>query len=190
MFKNFNLLLILLTLLKELNCLKLNYFCKNEKAEKCWGMHRIQCQANFCATNVKECDKFNLFSKTAHKNIVMISDRFKMISKQNFENFKIKISKCVKLDQIIGKVCLNSLDCFQTTNLVLNGIIIRKSKTKLVCKCEAKFEYQCNKNYCTNDLASCELIKELKHTKLNEINNCGNSLNHTILKSKMSRKRF
>jgi len=68
MFKNFNLLLILLTLLKELNCLKLNYFCKNEKAEKCWGMHRIQCQANFCATNVKECDKFNLFSIIALAN--------------------------------------------------------------------------------------------------------------------------
>ena len=183
MFKNFNLLLILLTLLIELNCLKLNYFCKNEKAEKCWGKHGIQCQANFCATNLKECNKLYLFSKLFDKNTVIIS-------KQNFENFKTKISKCVKLDQIIGKVCLNSLDCFQTTNLVLNGIIIRKSKTKLVCKCEAKFEYQCNKNYCTNDLASCELIKELKHTKLNEINNCGNSLNHTILKSKMSRKRF
>ena len=187
MFKKLNLifhfLLILLTLLiklNEINCLKLNNFCK---AEKCWGKHVIQCQANFCATNVKECNKFNLFSKVFDKNAVMIL-------KKNFENFKTKISKCLRLDQIIGRVCLNSLDCFQTTNLVLNGITIRKSKTKLVCKCEGKFEYQCNKNYCTNDLASCELIKEFKFKKLNEINSCGNSINHIILKSKISRERF
>jgi hypothetical protein len=182
----FHLLYILLTLLiklNEINCLKLKNFCKNEKAEKCWGIHGIQCQANFCATNVKECNKFNLYSKVFDKNAVMIL-------KQNFENFKTKISKCVKLDQIIGKVCLNSLDCFQITNLVLSGHTIRKSKTKLVCKCEGKFEYQCNKNYCTNDLASCELIKEFRFKKLNEINSCGNSKNHTILKNKMIRERF
>ncbi len=183
-------LLHLLILMKEFSNiinLKLNDFCRHEIDEKCIGKYRIPCKKSLCARKMIQCEKLNLIPKIFDQHTEAIPNT----NQKDLEIFERKIPKCEKLDQIIkNSVCLNSLDCFETKKLVLNGKTIRIEKNTFNCKCQGFYGFQCNKSVCTNNSVLCELILELDVTKLDNAKSCKNSKSHTVIQTLSSRTRF
>ena len=99
--------------------------------------------------------------------------------------FQKEIKQCNEItDQIdLNKYCLNRHDCLESNQLVVYGITIKNEIKKVDCKCKGDFKYECNRNYCTNNLDSCEIIN---HKLLDQIKvkDCDNRKIHTVIKRK------
>ena len=60
------------------------------------------------------------------------------------------------------------------------------NETKQVdCICHGSFKYQCNRNYCTNDFDSCEMIQKLDKI---QVKDWANRKIQTLIKRKGRRK--
>jgi len=79
-----------------------------------------------------------------------------------------------------SKFCLNRHDCLETSKLVIYGITVKNEIKQVDCKCKGDMKYECNRNYCTNNLDSCEIIN---HKLLNQIKvkDCDNTKIHTVI---------
>jgi hypothetical protein len=195
---NFLLLLVILTNLlsssNKVNSTSLNTidFCKHDTNKvllPCINKHKIACETkSICSIDTKQCELFDTLSKLVdNKNrmkkvkvfdthIQFRHKSFEKRSKQEFHKFKENIPIC-EID--LNKVCQNSGHCFETSKLIFDEKTINIQKKRVACKCQNDYEYNCNSNYCSNDLISCELINKLNTTNFN-IQQCNNSHNYTL----------
>lgn len=177
MIQNLKLILILVSLVlkqTEISSLKPSDFCKNN-GWPCMSNHKIHCEAvSICSKNKQFCEYYDTMSYLLGKNAIKLN---KTYQKNKYENFQRSIPIC-KLNT--NSICLNSLDCIQTKELILNGKLIRNETKIIDCKCQGDCEFKCSRNYCANDLDLCEMIHKLDLANLN-LKYCGNTKNYTVV---------
>lgn len=147
--------LIFLFLTNNTSCLKPEYFCQINKAEKC---KFYQCAYDLCSMNKQSCDRF--------KEWITLLDKYK---KFNFIEIKLKtlqkfltdIELCSDEDFEFDfkKVCFITKKCYErkiwSTRLMFKGVNYIKIEK---CICNGDFKTSCGKGYCAFDNKNCDLI--------------------------------
>jgi len=194
MFKKLKLILVVLVISHSIEIssittgggLKSEYFCKNELlTSKCLEKHSVKCEeGSICSINNEQCDRFNLISNLFDKKMLKIGKQYRKnmnAKEQQFVKFKQSIRICNGMGDLNRLFCLNNFDCIQNRRIIIHGYVIRNEIRKMIdCRCQGSYQFQCNRNYCANDLSACEIIHKLNVTQLN-IKNCGNKNNYTLI---------
>ncbi len=147
--------------------------CYSQKDSLCRGNHSYQCGKHFCSFDKETCESYN-----KHKRSFVFRSLFPLIQ------FQKEIKACDLIESEIidlnSKFCLNRHDCLETSKLVIYGITVKNEIKQVDCKCKGDMKYECNRNYCTNNLDSCEIIN---HKLLNQIKvkDCDNTKIHTVI---------
>ena len=150
--------------------------CYSQKDSTCRGNYSYQCAKDLCSFNKESCERYN-----QHKRSFIFRSLFPLIQFQK----NIKICELIESEiiDLNNKFCLNRHDCLETSKLVVYGVTVKNEIKKVDCKCKGDFKYECNRNYCTNNLDSCQIIN---HKLLDQIKvkDCNNRKIHTVIKRK------
>ncbi len=136
--------------------------------------HGYRCEKGLCSLNKEICDDYIEFQRS----VIFGSLRYLIKFRKNIKICE-KPKKQTNID--LNQFCQNTNDCLQIKKLILidrPSINVIKKKS---CKCQGEYKHECSRNYCANDLASCEFIKN-KDT-MNEliIKKCDNKKNYTFI---------
>ena len=150
--------------------------CYSTKDLVCKRSFSYKCSKDLCSLNKKTCDEYN-----RKKRSFIFRSFLPLIQ------FQKEIKQCNETtDQIdLNKYCLNRHDCLVTNKLVVYGITLKNEIKQVDCICHGSFKFQCNRNYCTNDFDSCEMIQKLDKIPVKD---CANRKIQTVIKRKGRRK--
>jgi hypothetical protein len=152
-------------------------FCYSIKNSKCNKLnYTYHCAKNMCSLNAEKCNKYN-----RHRRSFVFRSLIPLIE------FNKEIKRCddyLNENTIdLNKYCLNRRDCLESNQLVVYGITIKNEIKKVDCRCQGDFKYQCNENYCTNDLDSCKMVQKLEKNNI-KIKDCSNRKMFKVIQNK------
>ena len=149
-------LIFLFFIVSFIECAKLKFndlcYPKEEKELKCHGNYSFVCGDFICTKSQYTCHLLSLFSglKGEHR--------------KNYELFMNKIKDCPELPKYKwnkNDVCLNTKNCktHHYPNSPFHVLWIVSLKL-IECKCNQKYSYVCNKDYCALDKRACDNLKK------------------------------
>jgi len=166
--------IIFLLLIKLIVCLKNEEFCyqistdNNNELENCRETHNFKCWNGLCSVGPKSCENLAVFLLIKKYGV---NDFQKY--KNKIETFMKQVKNCTEESKLISdNVCLNTKDCVHPPIHRLRLWSNQMSPNE--CKCNGKYSFRCNSEYCASNKRSCNEINgisyEIKKCKKNYIN--------------------
>jgi len=172
----FKILLFLLSI-KTILSLNSNDFCystevmclnNRECTKECNDLFRkYKCSRNLCTVNKTKCDEyinekwFDILSLSYSNRISRFQSRIKNCTKVTFKLDPKDV--CTN----INKICFEEsffFDSFSTN--------VSKIKKRQDCKCNGKYSYKCEDNFCAVKKRACDAFITLKSKLINKILKC------------------
>jgi len=153
--------IVFLLILSSIQCIKVTDFCYQNEAGNCKENNKYiyDCGHGLCATDRYSCQSMKLLSTV--KNIEKNEEKKNYI-KNNFKLFVSLIKDCnksfKKYKLNLNDVCLKREECFKEHGFGIWSILMKPD----LCKCKGKYNYRCNKDYCTSDKRACDYLRPKK----------------------------
>jgi len=169
-----NLIITIVIIIKIDSILSLNSadLCYSIKDSDCKRNYSYNCGKSMCSLNKETCKQYKRHKRS------FIFRSLKPLIQFHKEIKKCDFNETIDLDNNNNKYCLNRHDCLEANILVVYGIVLKNELKKIDCKCKINFKYECNRDYCTNDLDSCKMIQKLEK---NNIKNCDNKKTYSVI---------
>jgi len=169
MSKKMKKIIFLFFLISLTECLNHTQFCNEnptkENELECFGEFSYACGGLLCSQDETGCKGIHLFN-----SVVKYPRKGKTYRKykHKLESLLKLVKDCPEYKWNSNDICLNANNCFRPAFV---RFWPSKMKPMYECKCNGKYKYKCNRDYCARDKRACHEIKQ-QIIKIKNIKKC------------------